>query len=103
MLASGVTHLSEPFFFSFSFPLAVALVFGVSFLLIGTLLFRPGERVLWWGSVLPLSAAILGTANSVVSGYMHPITRWHLSVDLVVGPICIYLMRRSRASRGHLG
>jgi hypothetical protein len=28
-------------------------------------------------------------------GYMHPITRWHLCVDLVVGPICIYLFRQN--------
>lgn len=97
MLASTVTHLSEPFFFPFSFPLLIAQAYGVSFLFIGVFLLRGSQRVLWWGAVLPLSAAFLGTANSIIQGYMHPITRWHLFVDLVVGPACIYLMRHDRS------
>jgi len=99
MLASTVTHLSEPLFFPFSLPLLVALLYGVSFLVIGIHLFRRGERVLWWGAVLPLSAACLGTINSILHGYMHPVTRWHLFVDLVVGPVCIYLLRQRGVPR----
>jgi hypothetical protein len=99
MLASTVTHLSEPFIFPFSWPLVVATLYGVSFLVIGIFLFRTGDRVLWWGAVLPLSAAFLGTANSLLQGSVHPITRWHLFVDLVVGPACIYLMRQGRSRR----
>lgn len=100
MLASTVTHLSEPFVFPFSLPLVVATLYGLSFLCIGIFLFRDGTRVLWWGAVLPLSAAFLGTANAILEGYMHPLTRWHLFVDLVVGPICIYLLRRRRTGEG---
>jgi len=100
MLASSVTHLSEPFIFPLSLPLLVATLFGVSFLTIGIFLFRTGNRVLWWGAVLPLSAAVLGTGNSILAGYMHPITRWHLFVDLIVGPLCIYLMRQVEPAEG---
>lgn len=99
MLASTATHLSEPFFFPPSLPLLVAQLYGVSFLFIGVFLLRGSEHVLWWGAVLPLSAALLGTANSIVQGSMHPITRWHLLVDLIVGPSCLYLLRRRRPSR----
>jgi hypothetical protein len=99
MIASTVTHLSEPFFFTFGFPLLVAQSYGVSFLFIGVFLLRGSERVLWWGAVLPLSAAFLGTANSIIHGYMRPITRWHLLVDLIVGPACIYLMRQRRSPK----
>ena len=94
MLASTTTHLSEPFLFPLSFPLVIAVLFGFSFLAIGVLLLRESTRVLFWGAVLPLSAAFLGTANSLIQGYMHPLTRWHLFVDLTVGPVCIYLLRR---------
>lgn len=96
MLASTVTHLSEPFFFPFSVPLVIAQLYGVSFLFIGIFLLRGSQRVLWWGAVLPLSAAFLGIANSILHGYVPPITRWHLFVDLVVGPICIHLLRVKR-------
>ena len=100
MLASSVSHLSEPFIFPFSLPLVVATLYGLSFLTIGVLLLRAGDRVLLWGAILPLSAAFLGTANSILQGAMHPITRWHLFVDLVVGPVCIHLMRRNASGRG---
>jgi hypothetical protein len=98
MLASTVTHLSEPFIFPFSLPLAVATLYGLCFLAVGIFLFREGTRVLVWGAILPLSAAFLGTANALLQGYMHPLTRWHLFVDLIVGPICIYLLRQHRAA-----
>jgi hypothetical protein len=94
MLASATTHMSEPFFLPFSIVLVGATLFGVAFLGIGIGLFRPGRRVLWWGAVLPLTAAFLGTVLSLRAGAMHPLTRWHLFVDLVVGPICIHLLRR---------
>jgi hypothetical protein len=96
MLASSATHLSEPFIFPFSLPLVIATLYGLSFLAIGIFLFRNGDRVLWWGAVLPLSAAFLGTSYAIYRGSMHPLTRWHLFVDLVVGPTCIYLLRKRR-------
>jgi hypothetical protein len=99
MLASSATHLTEWLFFEWSLPLFIATLYGVCFLTIGIFLFRPGTRVLWWGAVLPLSAAFLGTANSILQGYIHPITRWHLLVDLIVGPACIVLLRQARAAR----
>jgi hypothetical protein len=98
MLASATTHLSELFVFPFSPPLAVATLYGLSFLCIGIFLFREGDRVLWWGAILPLSAALLGTGHAILRGSMHPLTRWHLFVDLVVGPICIHLLRQQRAT-----
>jgi hypothetical protein len=99
MLASSATHLSELFFFPFTRPLVVATFFGICFFVIGVALLREGTRVLWWGAVLPLSAAFLGSSYAIYRGYMHPLTRWHLFVDLVVGPICIYLLRQHRADR----
>jgi hypothetical protein len=100
MLASTTTHLSEPFFFPLSPVLVIALLFGVSFGVIGVLLLRGSQRVLFWGALLPLTAAFLGTVNSIANGYMHPLTRWHLFVDLIVGPLCIYLLRARRLRAG---
>jgi hypothetical protein len=94
MLASATTHLSEPFIFPLSPVLLGAVLFGISFGVIGVLLLRGSTRVLFWGALLPLTAAFLGSALAMRQGYMHPITRWHLFVDLVVGPVCIYLLRR---------
>jgi hypothetical protein len=70
MLASTATHLSEPFIFPFSLPLVVATLYEFCFLAIGVFLFKEGTRVLWWGAVLPLSAAFLGTGNAILEGYM---------------------------------
>jgi hypothetical protein len=69
--------------------------FGLAFFGIGLSLLRPGRRVLWWGAVLPATAAFLGIANSLRQGSMHPYTVWHLAVDLTVFPICIFLLARN--------
>ena len=92
MLMSSVTHLSEIYVFGWGSPvMAVVIGFGLAFGLIGWHLLRGGDRVLWWGAVLPALAAFLGIANAIRMGTIHPYTIWHLAVDLTVFPICTYL------------
>jgi hypothetical protein len=99
MVASGVTHTSELFVFGWGLIMAIVLGFGAAFFVIGIFLLRDGEKVLWWGTILPSIAIVLGIANSVRSGYFHPYTIWHLAVDFTVVPICAYhLMRRSTSA-----
>ena len=50
-------HSTEPFVFPLSLPLVIAVLYGVSSLVIGVLLLRGSTQVLFWGAVLPLSAA----------------------------------------------
>ncbi len=99
MLLSGVTHLSELLVFDWGPVLAVVVAFGLAFFAIGWFLLRPGERVLWWGALLPAFAAFLGVANSIRNGFLHPYTAWHLAVDLTVFPICLHLLLQARALR----
>jgi hypothetical protein len=98
MLASAATHLSELFVFPFSPPLVVVTLFGFAFLTLGILLLRDGTRVLGWGAILPLVGAFLGTSHSIRIGSMHPLTVWHVLVDLVVSTSCIYLIRRRQTA-----
>ena len=98
MLTSAATHLSEPFFFGFRAPVLVAAAFGVAFFLIGLGLLRDGRTALWWGAILPALALVLGTANSIHQGHLHPLTMWHMAVDLVVSPSCFLLLARSTRS-----
>ena len=98
MLISSVTHTSELWVFGWGPVMAVVLGFAACFLAIGVFLLRPGDRVLWWGALLPSLAIVLGIGNSIIQGYIHPYTIWHLLVDFTVAPICIFHLVRSRAA-----
>jgi len=97
MLASAVTHTSELLVFGFGPVIAVVLSFAVGFLFIGIGLLRGGDKVLWWGAVLPSIAIVLGIGNSIRNEYLHPYTIWHLAVDFTVAPICVYHLVKSRS------
>jgi len=47
--------------------------------------------------------SVCGTPSSLVHDLMHPFTLWHMLVDFIVGPLCIYLLRKQRAARGRPG
>ncbi len=96
MLISAVTHTSELFVFGWSPVIAIVLGFAVAFGCIGVFLLREGDRVLWWGAILPSIAIVLGIGNSIRNGAIHPYTIWHLIVDFTVVPICVYHLVRNR-------
>lgn len=98
MLASGITHTSEPFVFGWHPLMPGVLAFGAAFFVIGIFLLRKGRTVLWWGALLPGVAVVLGIGLAVRQGSIHPLTVWHVAVDLTVVPICAYhLLRGHRA------
>ena len=100
MIASAVTHTSELFVFDWGPVMAIVLAFGFAFGLIGIFLLRDGQRVFWWGALLPALAIVLGIGNSVRNGSLHPYTMWHLAVDFTVVPICVHhLMQGVRRGR----
>ena len=97
MIASAVTHTSELLVFGWGPVMAVVITFGFSFLIIGVFLLREGDRVLWWGALLPALAIVLGIGNSIRNEYLHSYTIWHLTVDFTVVPICVYHLVRKRS------
>jgi hypothetical protein len=96
MILSSVTHTSELFLFDWAPVMAVVLAFGLSFLAIGIGLLRGSDAAVRWGAALPALAALLGSANAIRMGSIHPFTIWHLAVDLTVFPICVWLLLQRR-------
>jgi len=96
MLASGITHTSEPFVFGWSPVMPGVLAFGAAFFVIGLFLLREGRTVLWWGALLPGVAVALALGLVARQGSIRPLTVWHVAVDLTVVPICAYHLLRAR-------
>lgn len=99
LLVSGVTHVSQLAVYEFERFVVVAALFGIAYFMIGLLLFRPYRAALWLGAVLPAVGG-LGGIYRFANIHPNPFTVFHVAVDLVVVPICIYWLVRQASPRG---
>ncbi len=67
--------------------------FGIIYLVIGLLILRGNRLSLWLGAILPSIGGILGVYRFLFL-YPNPFTIFHVGIDLVVVPICIYSLRK---------
>lgn len=95
MLISGVTHIVQLQVYGSHFHVVGAALFGVAYFAIGVRLLKPGQTVLWWGSILPSIGGVLGIVR-FVAFHANPFTIFHVLVDMVVVPICIQHLRRNQ-------
>ena len=60
---------------------------------IGLFLLRQNQIAFWLGAILPSIGGILGVYRFI---FLHPnpFTVFHVVIDLVVVPICIYKLRQ---------
>jgi len=93
MLVSGVTHVSQLGVYG-SEAIAPAIA-GAIYFVIGLFLLKPGRGVLWAGAILP---AIGGVGGTIRFFFIHtnPFSAFHVLIDLVVVPICWYLLLRKQ-------
>ena len=96
MLLSGVTHTAH---FLLWDPSAtntpIAAGFGVCYFAIGVLLLRPGSIGLWLGAIVPGIGGVL--SGLIALGNPEPLSLFHVVINWVVFPSCIYLLFQSRA------
>ncbi|MCY1423046.1 hypothetical protein D9M71_387510 [compost metagenome] len=93
MLLSGGTHLSQLWVYGFVPNVVGAASFGAIYLVIGYLLLRGGNLGLWLGAYLPTVGGICGAARYLLV-HENPFSLFHIGIDLIVVPICLYLLVR---------
>jgi len=91
LLISGVTHVSQLFVYERKGSVIGAAAFGVIYLVIGALLLGETRGALWAGAIAPAIGGLLGLYRFLVL-HPNPFTIFHLIVDVIVVPICIYLL-----------
>jgi len=95
MLLSGVTHISQLFVYGFYDHVVGAAVFGAVYFLIGLALLGRTKIALWLGAVLPSIGGILGVYRFLLL-HVNPFSVFHVLIDLIVVPICAYVLIKSR-------
>lgn len=91
MLISGVTHVAQLAVYSAHKHIEIAAMFGVLYFLLGIRLLQPGRAGLWFGATAPCIGGSLGVYRFFFL-QPNPFSVFHVAVDLVVVPICIYLL-----------
>ncbi|NOY98691.1 MAG: hypothetical protein GXP40_05740 [Chloroflexi bacterium] len=93
MLISGVTHVSQLFVYGAEVSVVGASVFGLIYFVIGLFLLGKRRGALWAGAILPTIGGILGVYRFIFL-HTNPFTVFHVLIDLVVIPICVYLLQK---------
>ncbi len=99
LLITGVTHGAQFLLQEASATnTAVGAAFGLAYFVIGLLLLRGGRLPLWLGAIVPgiggVLAALLLLANR------DAVLAFHVAINLIVFPSCIYLLVQGRSSGG---
>jgi hypothetical protein len=98
LLLSGVTHVAQLAVYPAEGHVIGAASFGVAYFLIGIFLVRRSRSALWWGAILPAVGGTLGIYR-FLSIHTNPFSIFHVVIDVVVVPVCIYCLVRRRRSR----
>ncbi len=91
MLISGVTHVAQLFFYPGEHSAWGASIFGGIYFVLGLLLLREGRAALWLSAILPSIGGTLGVIR-FLSMHRNPFSVFHVAIDLVVVPCCVYLL-----------
>ena len=96
LLVSSVTHVVQLQVYPLEHHVIGAAVFGIIYFFIGLFLLRRNRLALWLGAIVPSIGGILGVYRFL---FLHPnpFTIFHVLIDLVVVPICIYSLKQKRS------
>lgn len=95
MLVSSVTHVVQLQVYPLEHHVVGAAGFGVIYFFIGLFLLRKKRLAFWFGAILPSIGGVLGVYRFL---FLHPnpFTVFHVLIDLVVVPVCIYCLRQKK-------
>ena len=102
LIISAITHVSQLFVYGFDWHQIVAAVYGACYAILGILLIKYGENkvVLILCILLPAVGGTLGVvrfiAVVILEGIYNFFIIFHVIVDIIVVPICIYLYSKVR-------
>ena len=95
MLISSVTHVVQLQVYPLEHHVIGAAGFGVIYFFIGWFLLRHKRMAAWFGAIVPTIGGVLGIARFFFL-HINPFTVFHVAIDLVVVPICIYYLRQNK-------
>ena len=92
MIISSVTHVLQLRVYPPEHHVIGAAAFGIIYFFIGLFLLRRNYLALWLGAIMPSIGGVLGVYRFL---FLHPnpFTVFHVLIDLVVVPICIYNLK----------
>lgn len=97
LVISGITHVSQIFVYGIEGHIIGAVTFGVIYFVLGILLilFKENKLIMLLGAILPTIGGILGVGRLflfyvLASGEINFFIVFHVIVDIIVVPICIY-------------
>ncbi|MCC6490153.1 MAG: hypothetical protein IT364_21895 [Candidatus Hydrogenedentes bacterium] len=93
MLLSGITHVAQLAVYGTERSAVGASVFGCIYFAIGLLLLSRARIALILGVLLPSIGGVLGVYR-FLHLHANPFSVFHVALDLVVVPICLYLYAR---------
>ena len=93
MIISSVTHVVQLRVYPLEHHVIGAAAFGIIYFFIGLFLLRRHRLAFWFGAIMPSIGEILGVYRF---SFLHPnpFTVFHVAIDLVVVPVCIYALQR---------
>lgn len=96
MIISSVTHVLQLKVYPLEHHVIGAAAFGIIYFFIGLFLLRRNHSAFWLGAILPSIGGVLGVYRFF---WLHPnpFTIFHVAIDLVVVPICIYSLSGKRS------
>ena len=95
MLISSVTHIVQLQVYPLEHHVIGAAAFGIIYFFIGLFILRRDRLAFWFGAILPSIGGVLGIYRFI---FLHPnpFTVFHVLIDLIVVPVCIYNLRQKR-------
>ncbi len=95
MIISSITHVLQLWVYPLEHHVIGAAAFGIIYFFIGFFLLRRNHLALKMGAILPSIGGLLGVYRFLFL-QPNPFTIFHVVIDLVVVPICIYSLQRKR-------
>ena len=96
LIISSVTHVLQLKVYPLEHHVIGAAAFGIIYFFIGFFLLRHNRLAFWLGAIMPSIGGVLGVYRFL---FLHPnpFTVFHVLIDLVVVPICIYNLNKKRS------
>jgi hypothetical protein len=77
-------------------PVVIVVVFGVAYLIIGSLLFRNNKRAYYLGTIIPLIGLCVGPIILTNPSFL--VVALLGTIEIVVVVSCFYLIKRKRST-----
>jgi uncharacterized membrane protein HdeD (DUF308 family) len=98
LLISAITHVLQLFVYGTAGHVIGAAAFGVLYLVVGIFLIAGRRWAPWLGATLPGVGGVLGILRFIFR-QSTPFIIFHVLVDLVVVPLCIYILVQYRKEK----